>query len=81
MVARFHHQQHRSKLLEVDALPSTKPVLDEEWNDDSEQLLLAPHPIRHPIAMVRSHDSTAKVGLDRMQELNIALVLHDGELR
>ncbi len=51
-------------------------MLDEEWNDALEQVLLPAHAIGPPITMVRSHDSTAKMFLQR-----IAFVLHNGELR
>jgi len=81
MFTLLHHQHHRSKLLEVDALLSAERVLDEEWDDDLEQVLLGSHAIRHPTAVVDSYDSTAEERLDRIEELNIAFVLHDGELR
>src|SRR6266853_270118 len=38
-------------------------------------------PVGPAVAMVRSHDTTAEVGSELVQQIHIALVLHDGEFR
>jgi len=56
-------------------------MLFEEWNDAFVQLLALPHSIGHSVAMVLANHAASEVRLDRVQELRIAFVLYDGELR
>ncbi len=81
MFATLHQQNDASKLLEVDALPRFQRVLDEEWNDARAQLLQPADAVSHLFAMILADDPTPEVSLQRMQELHIAFMLHDGELR
>ena len=81
MIARFHHQDDTSKLLEIDALPRLQRVLDEEWDDALEQMLLPPDPVSHPVAVVRTDHAATEKRLESMEDLHISLVLHDGEFR
>ena len=81
MIARLHLQNYASELFKFDAFLGLERVFDEERDDVLEQLLLCPHSIVHSIAVVDSYDTTAEERLERVQQLNIALVLHDGELR
>ena len=81
MLARLHHQQHASELLEIDALHGLQRVLDEEWNDAPEQMLPTAHPKGQAVAVIDPDDATSEKGLEGMQQLHIALVLYVGELR
>jgi hypothetical protein len=81
MLARLHLEQDPAEDDEVSPLARLERVLDEEWDDAVEQVLLAPHPVRHPVSVVAADDAAAEEGLQGVQELHIALVLHDGELR
>ncbi len=81
MASRLHQEEHVTELLEVHALLRLQRMFDEEWNDELNEVFLAPHPIGPTIAVVCSNDATAKEGLESVQELDIALVLNDGELR
>ena len=41
MIALLHHEKHRAEFLEIHTLPSFERVLNEEWNDVLEQMLVA----------------------------------------
>ena len=56
-------------------------MLFEEWNDVLTQVLSIPHSIGHSVTVILANHAASEVGLDRVQELRIALVLYDGELR
>ncbi len=81
MLATLHHQQHAPELLKVQPFLRLERVLEKEWDDLRAQLLQPTDPIGHPIAMIASNDPAPEVGLQRMKDLHIALVLHDGEFR
>src|SRR4029453_5431881 len=55
-------------------------MLDEEWKNGFEELLLSPYPIGHPVFVIAANDAATEKGFQAVQELNIAFVLHDGEL-
>jgi hypothetical protein len=81
MIARLHTKKHSSKLLKIDTLLGLERVLDEERDDVLEQVLPRAHSVGHSIAVVDSNNPTAEERLQRVKQLNIALVLHDGEFR
>jgi hypothetical protein len=81
MVSRLHDEKHASKLLEVDAFQGTERVLDEERDDAPEQMFRVSHAVGQSIAVILSNHTAIEECSQRMQELHIALVLHDGEFR
>jgi len=81
MISRRHLQENPSELHEVLTFPGFERVLLEEWDDVLEQVLLAADPISHAVAMVPANHATTEIGLQGVQHLHIAFVLHDGELR
>ncbi len=56
-------------------------MLHEKRDDRLEQVLLASDPIGHPVAVILANHAASEVGLEPMQHLRIALVLHDSEFR
>ena len=76
-----HHLHNLPELLEVYSLLRLQLVLFEERDDALEQMILTPHAIGQPVAMVPTNHSATEKGFQRMECLNIAFVLHDGELR
>ena len=81
MIARFHFPEDTLELDEVLAFPGMERVLDEVWNDVLSEVIHVPHSISHPIAVIRSNHATTEMALQCMENLHIALVLHDGEFR
>jgi hypothetical protein len=56
-------------------------MLFEEGNDSLIQMIQTPHPIRHPLRMIRSNHAAPKELFECMEQLDIALVLYNGEFR
>ena len=56
-------------------------MLIEEWDDSLVQMVQATHPKRHPVSVVRANHTAPKKLLERMQELDIPLVLYNREFR
>ena len=56
-------------------------MLLEERNDVLRQVLMSSYAIGHPVAVVLSDNTAPEVAFQRMQDLNIALMLNDGEFR
>ena len=81
MIARRHPQDRASELHEVLALSRLERVFDEKGYDVLEQMLVLPHAIGHPVAVVLANHATPEEGLESVQNLDVALVLHDGEFR
>ena len=81
MAPSFHFQQDTSELLEIDALPGFQRVLLEERDDALEQVLSVAHTVRQSVSMVRSNHATTEVRPERLKNLNVTLVLYDGEFR
>ena len=81
MLVFLHHQKNVAELEKVHVLLRTEWMLHEEWDDGSEQMLLASYPVGHPVAVIRSNHATTEVGLQGMQHLNVSFVLNDGEFR
>src|ERR1044071_1949574 len=81
MATRFHQEQNVPELQEIDVLLGFQRMLDEEWNDVLQEVLQTSHPIRHPVSVINSNHATTEVRLECMENLHIALVLHDGEFR
>ena len=81
MSVLLHHLEDTAKDLEVAALTTLERMREKEWDDRPEQVAPSPHAKGCSIAMIAPDDSTAEKLLQRVQQLNVALVLHDGELR
>ena len=75
----LHHHQDTAKQLEVDALPTLEWMIEKEWDDRPEQVAPLAHAIGRSVAMIAPDDSAAEETLQRMQQLDVAFVLHDGE--
>src|SRR5579871_3088087 len=56
-------------------------MLLEERNDVPRQVLMSPYAIGHPVAVVLTDNATSEVAFQRMQNLNVTLMLNDGEFR
>ena len=56
-------------------------MLLEERNDICIQVIQTPYPIRHSLAVIRSNHAAPKKLFERMQQLDVALVLNNCELR
>ncbi len=54
---------------------------EKEWDDRPEQIAPSPHAVGRSVAMIAPDDSATKKCFRRMQQLDVALVLHDGEFR
>ena len=62
-------------------LPRPKLVLHEERADDVVEMIEFPHAIGHSVTVIRSNHADTEVRLQRVQDLNIILVLDDREFR
>ncbi len=56
-------------------------MLVKEGNDSLAQMIQTPNPICHPLRMIRSNHSAPKEFLERVEQLDISLVLNNCELR
>ena len=56
-------------------------MLLEEGNDSLIQVVQASHPVRHALCMIRANHAAPKELFERMEQLDIALVLNNCELR
>src|SRR5437868_4973898 len=56
-------------------------MLLEERNDVLRQVLVSAYAVDHPVAVVLSNHAASEVALQRMQDLNVTLMLDDGEFR
>ena len=56
-------------------------MLLKERNDLSIQVIQTPHTIRHSLPVIRSNHAAPKELFERMQQLDISLVLYNRELR
>ena len=54
-------------------------MLDEEWNDRPQQVAASAHAVGRSIAMIVSDDSATEESSQRVQQLDVAFVLHDSE--
>jgi hypothetical protein len=81
MYSLRHHEENASELDEVLTFPRHQRVLNEVWNDVLQKVVLTPHSIRHSIAVIPANHAAPEVGFQGVQDLHIAFVLHDGELR
>jgi hypothetical protein len=54
-------------------------MLHEEWNNAFEQMLLPTNAIRHAVAMIHPNNAASEMRLQRMQDLNVLLVLDHSE--
>ena len=81
MNVRLHHLEHATEEHEVVALPRTKRMLDEEWDDRPIQIAASAHAEGCSVAMVPPDDSASKKRAQLAQQPDVAFVLHDGEFR
>jgi hypothetical protein len=81
VIAPLHQQEDPPELGEVRPLLGLERVILEEWDDASEQMLLASYAVGHPVAVIPSNHSATEMGLQRMKHLSVPLVLYDGEFR
>src|SRR6266567_4770149 len=81
MGTRFHQEQNVPEFQEIDVLLGFQRMLDEEWNDVLQEVLQTSHSIRNSVAAVHANHTTTEMRLECMENLHIALVLHDGEFR
>ncbi len=56
-------------------------MLVKEGNDSFVQVVQTSHPIRHSLCVVCSNHAAPKKLLERVQQLNVSLVLYNGEFR
>ena len=80
MNVQFHHLEDAAKQREVAALLRLKWMLDKEWDDRPEQIVSPTHAEGCSVAMIASDDSATEELSHCVQQLDVALVLHDGEL-
>lgn len=81
VLARRHHEDHATELAESNLLSRPKLVLHEERTDDVVEMLELAHAIGHSGVVIRSNHAHPEVRLQRVEELNIVLVLDDREFR
>ena len=79
MNVRLHHLEDAAKLQEVAAFLGLERMRDEEWDDRPNQVTALTHAISGSVAMVSPDDSAAEKHAQRVKQLDVALVLHDGE--
>jgi len=77
----LHHLEDAAKQIEVAALLTLERMREKEWNDRPEQVAPPAHAIRCSVAMIAPDDSAAEESSQRVQQLDVAFVLHDGEFR
>jgi len=80
MNVQFHHLEYAAKQREITALLRLERMLDKEWDDRPHQVASAAHAIGCSVAMITPDDSATEEALQLVQQLDVALVLHDGEL-
>src|SRR6185437_5226320 len=56
-------------------------MLLEERNDVLRQVLMSTYAKRHPVAVIPANHTASEVAFQRIQDLNVALMLDDGEFR
>jgi hypothetical protein len=56
-------------------------MLFKERNNPFAKVIQPPNPIRHPITVIGSNYSTSKELLQTVKQLNVTLMLDDGEFR
>ena len=76
----LHHRENAPKDVEIVALARLERMYEKEWNDRPNQIAALAHSVRCSVAMIAPDDSTAKEPLQCVQQLDVAFVLHDGEL-
>ncbi len=81
MIASLHQQEDAPELREVLVLSRLERVLHEEWDDALSQMLELADSVGHPVSVAAANYATAEELLQTVQNLHIALVLHDSELR
>jgi len=75
----LHHEENATKHVEVVALPRLEGMLKKERDDRPDQIASLAHPVGCSIAMISPDDSASEECFQRMQQPDVAFVLHDGE--
>ena len=81
MFSSFHHPKDSPELIEVLAPLGFQLVPHEERHDALSQMLPIPHSICHPVSVISSNHATTEMGFQSMKDLDVTLVLNDGEFR
>ena len=79
MFSLFYQVQDLSEPREVDSLLRFKRMLFEEGNNPFVEVIEPPDPVRHAVAMVLSDYPAAEKLLQRVKQLNVTAMLHNGE--
>jgi hypothetical protein len=79
MNVQLHHLENAAKQHEVAALLRLERMRDEEWDDRPNQVTAPAYAICRPVAMIPPDDSAAEKRAQRVKQLDVAFVLHDGE--
>src|SRR6516162_5573949 len=81
VLSHGHQLQDTPELGVIDSLLRFERVLIEERNDPSIQMVQTAHPVRHSVAVVRTNHAAPKKLFERMQKLDVSLVLYNCEFR
>src|SRR5208282_1151556 len=81
MRAFLHEKKNIAELQEVHVFLRLQRMLHEKRNDAFEQMLLPANAIRHAVRMIHANYTAPEMRLQRMEDLNVALVLDHSELR
>jgi hypothetical protein len=81
VLSHRHQLQDLSKFHKIDSLLRFQRMLLEEGNDRLLQMIQAPHSICHALPVIGSNHAAPKESFERMEQLDIALVLHNCELK
>jgi hypothetical protein len=79
MLSSCHQQESFSEQEKINPLFGFQRMLLKERNDNFVQVLQPPDSKRHSLRVVSSHHAAPKEFLERMEELNVSLVLYDGK--
>jgi hypothetical protein len=78
--AFIHHAEHIGKLFRVHTLLRFELMLSEKQRDRL-KLIEAPHPILPSIAVILTYPPETEETLQSVQDVEIAVVLHDAKFR
>src|SRR5260370_3529749 len=76
----LHQTEHVSELEKIQVLLRLQRMFLEKRNDVVVQVFHPSHAKRHPLRVVTSHHAAPEEPLDAVRQLDIPLMLHDGEL-
>ena len=81
MLSLCHQLQDLPELDEIHSLFRFQWMLLEKWNDSFPQVIQTSHPVGHSLRMIRTNHTTPKELLERMEQLDVPLMLYNCELR